>query len=64
MKSTIILPGYPGGASDNTAVNNFVKANNGNGANLTVVASNSVGVGSPNGPGNGFINGSCNAPVF
>jgi large repetitive protein len=64
MKTTILLPGYGGSSSDNTAVNNFVKANNGNGANLNVVASNSVGVAAPNGPGNGFTNGSCNAPTL
>jgi hypothetical protein len=64
MKTTVILPGYTGANSDNTAVNNFVKANNGNNAALVVLASNSVGVAAPNGPGNGFTNASCNAPTL
>ena len=64
MRTTVILPGYGGSANDNTAVNSFVNGNNGGSASLVVAASNSVGVAAPNGPGNGFINGSCNAPTL
>jgi hypothetical protein len=64
MKTTIILPGYSGANNDMTAVQNFVNAANGGGAGLVVLASHSVGVAAPNGPGNGFTNGSCNAPTF
>ena len=62
MKTTIKLPGYPGTTTDNTAVNNFVKANNGNAATLVVAATNSVALGAPDGPGNGFVAGACPVP--
>ncbi|HEX8361992.1 MAG TPA: hypothetical protein VF613_17875, partial [Longimicrobium sp.] len=62
MKTTVRLPGFASSLSDNTAVNNFVRANNGNGAGLVVAASNSVGLAAPDGPGNGFIAGACPLP--